>query len=207
MFGKNLKYLREKNGLKQSDLGNMLGRGSSSISQWESGKVLPSAEIIREVSSFFNVSMSKIINTDIEINEKNPIYNERNTRKIPVLGEIAAGNGILAEQNIDFYFEVDDSVKANFALKVNGDSMIDVGINHGDIAFFKKQDIIKNGEIGAIQIQEDNDFEPRATLKRITIQGNSVILSPENKNFDVKVFNLKDIKILGKLVATVHYYE
>lgn len=71
MFGKNLKYLREKRGLDQSDIADLLGRKStSSISEWEKGKYTPKAGILNDLARFFNVSLSDLMGTDLSKEEK-----------------------------------------------------------------------------------------------------------------------------------------
>lgn len=206
MFGKNLRYLREKAGYKQSFLAERLGRSPSSISLWENAGIMPNTDIIMDICDIFNVTPKEILMVDIK-KADNRREQARRTRNIPMLGRISAGIGILAEENLEGYFEIDESVKADFCLKVKGDSMIDAGINYGDIVFFRKQPRVENGTIAAIQIQEENDFEPRITLKKITVQDNSVILEPANKKYDSKIFRAESIRVLGKLVAVMHYYD
>ena len=167
---------------------------------------MPNTDIIMDICDIFNVTPKEILMVDIK-KADNRREQARRTRNIPMLGRISAGIGILAEENLEGYFEIDESVKADFCLKVKGDSMIDAGINYGDIVFFRKQPRVENGTIAAIQIQEENDFEPRITLKKITVQDNSVILEPANKKYDSKIFRAESIRVLGKLVAVMHYYD
>lgn len=207
MFGKNLRYLREKAGYKQSFLAERLRRSPSTISLWESGDAKPNTATTIDLGLLFNVTAEELMNVDLKKRDENGLEAKSKTKMIPMLGEIAAGVGIFAQENFEGYFEIDESVKADFCLKVRGDSMIEAGINYNDIAFFRKQPHVENGQIAAVQIQGEYDFEPRATLKKVTIQGDSIILSPANRQYDSKIFKLDSVKILGKLVATVHYYN
>jgi len=119
------------------------------------------------------------------------------TKKVPLLGEIAAGEPILATEDFKTYVEIDDALHVDFCLKVKGDSMIDARINDGDIVFIRKQPEVENGEIAAVLI--DNE----ATLKRFYKNNGGVILKPENSKYQPKYYtekDFKDIRILGKAV-------
>ncbi len=120
---------------------------------------------------------------------------------IPLLGNIAAGTPILAEQNIEEYFNLDSSIKADFALRVRGDSTIKANINSGDIVFIKQQVDIENGEIGAVLLEDE------ATLKRIYKEDGVLTLQPENDKYAPRHYTDGNIKILGKLVASLKLYE
>lgn len=134
--------------------------------------------------------------------DKNPslniFTNDAKSNKIPLIGRIAAGLPIFAEENIEDYFTIDDSIKADFCLKVKGESMIDEAINDGDIVFIKKQDTLENGEIGAILVEDE------ATLKTFYREGNTIVLQPANKDFPPMIFTQGNIKILGKLAAVLN---
>lgn len=139
--------------------------------------------------------MDTMYSVDIEMDSDD---RNKNVKLIPLLGTIAAGTPILAEENIENYFNLDTSVKADFALKVKGDSMIDAGILEEDIAFIRKQESLESGEIGAILI------EGEATLKKFYKQDGTIILQPENKAYKPMIYTNGNIKILGKLVAVLN---
>lgn len=122
-----------------------------------------------------------------------------NKTAVPLIGTIAAGTPILAEQNIERYFDIDTSIDCDFCLRIQGDSMIDVGIHNDDIVFIRQQPTLEIGEIGAIQIGEE------ATLKRFYKTNDSIILQPANADYLPQIYTSdSDIRILGKLVATLH---
>lgn len=123
------------------------------------------------------------------------IEEEKEVRNIPLIGRIAAGLPILAEENIEDYFAIDSRIKADFCLRVKGNSMVDLGINNDDIVFIKRQASLENGEIGAVLIDDE------ATLKTFYKNDNSIILQPANKNYEPMVYTSGNIRILGKLVA------
>ena len=137
--------------------------------------------------------------------KKSPELNIKNilpikTKKVPLLGDIACGKPIWAEQTYGEFINVSDDVDADFCLRASGDSMIGARIYDGDIVFIKKQDMVNNGEIAAVII--DNE----ATLKRVYYypEKNKIVLNPENPAFEPLVYineELNEIRILGKAVA------
>lgn len=126
-----------------------------------------------------------------------PMVGGELNRGIPIIGTIAAGTPILAEENIEDYFVIDNRVNADFGLRVKGDSMINADIFDGDVAFIRKQPTLENGEIGAILLENE------ATLKRFSKTENSVILQAENPSITdwPRVYTDGNISILGKLVG------
>jgi len=143
----------------------------------------------------------------IEIIEKKPVqtnYDEKvRLIRIPVLGTIAAGQPILAEENFEEEILVDESSIGKgkfFALKVKGDSMINAGINQGDLVIIRRQPVAENGEIVAALL--DNE----ATIKRLKMDNGRVFLLPENEKYSpIEVTYREDFRILGKLITTVSY--
>lgn len=118
-------------------------------------------------------------------------------KSIPIIGTISAGTPILAEENIEDYFSIDSSVKCDFALRVKGDSMINADIFDNDIVFIRKQNVLENGQIGAILLENE------ATLKRFSKSNGKIILQAENPSLTdwPRVYTEGDIRILGKLVG------
>ncbi len=139
---------------------------------------------------------NKSYNNDIfSIPGINPIPK---TYKRPRLGAIACGEPILAEENIEAYDDIPDSIKCDFTLICKGDSMVNARINDGDIVYIKQQSQVDNGEIAAVLI--DNE----ATLKRVYIYEDKVVLQPENTKYPPFVYTKEDmnnIRILGKAVG------
>lgn len=195
-LAKNLKYLRLKNGFSQDYLADKLGYKSyTTIQKWEMGTSEPSLGILNKLSELYNVDMHALYSIDLE--SSNNSDNE-NTNRIPLLGTIAAGLPILAEENIEDYFYIDKSIKADFALRIKGDSMLGAGIFPNDIVFIKKQEMLENGEIGAILIENE------ATLKKFYRNNGTVVLQPENDKYQPIILTNGNVKILGKLVAVLN---
>jgi len=129
-----------------------------------------------------------------------PINND--TIFVPVVGQIAAGTPILADENIEDYFPLTpDFAKGNkevFMLHVKGDSMVNAGILDKDYLIVRKQNTAMNGEIVAVLLEDE------ATVKRFFKKANSIKLMPENDFMEP--IEVKDAKILGKVIGIVRKY-
>ena len=116
------------------------------------------------------------------------------------MGNIACGEPIFAEQNFEAYVEAGANVHADFCLRAKGDSMIGARIQDGDIVFIKKQEMVDDGEIAAVLIEDE------ATLKRVQYnpEENELLLFAENPKYKTMRYTgeeLNHIRILGKDVA------
>jgi len=119
--------------------------------------------------------------------------------EIPILGKIAAGSPVEAIQNEISRIPLPVSLNKNdnfFGLKIQGDSMIEAGINDGDTVIIKKTDKADNGQIVVALI---DDYE--AMLKRIRVKGKTVALESANKNYETKIFGPNRVKVQGVLVS------
>ena len=123
--------------------------------------------------------------------------------EIPLVGRIAAGSPILAEENIEDTITIDRNLVRNpdnvFALKVQGESMVNAGINDGDIILTRQQPTAENGEMVAVMI--DNE----ATVKRFYLEKGKVKLKPENDKMKPIIVDPKDknIRIVGKVERVI----
>ena len=119
--------------------------------------------------------------------------------EIPILGKIAAGSPVEAIQNEISRIPLPVSLNKNdnfFGLKIQGDSMIEAGINDGDTVIIKKSDKAENGQIVVALI---DDYE--AMLKRIRVKGKTVVLESANRNYETKIFGPDRVKVQGVLVS------
>jgi len=119
-------------------------------------------------------------------------------KRVPLLGDIAAGAPIYAEQEYESYVLADEDIKCDFALRACGDSMINARINDGDIVFIREQPDVDNGEIAAVIIDDC------ATLKRVYHIPGGLQLISENPRYKPMYYtqdNSDDLHILGKAVA------
>lgn len=188
--------------MKQVDIVEKTGLGKSAISQYYSGKYEPKQKGIYLIAKALNVSESWLMGYDVPMERTSVKYPDNilkiETKKFPVLGTIAAGQPIYAEENFESYVEAGANIQADFCLRVHGDSMINARINDGDIVFIRKQPDVNDGEIAAVLIGDE------ATLKRVYKKKNEIILVAENPNYAPMVYKnheLEEIRILGKAIA------
>ncbi|MEW6194449.1 MAG: transcriptional repressor LexA [Bacteroidota bacterium] len=146
-----------------------------------------------------NRTLSLVINN-------NPIPKKNDVIEIPVVGRVAAGYPILAQENIEGNFSIDKNLLGShtecFGLKVRGDSMINAGILEGDLVIIQPQKEAINGEIVVALIGDD------ATMKRYLIDDGRVFLVPENENYEaIEVDNLENFSIIGKVIGVFRSYN
>ena len=189
---KNLMFYLKKLDLTQTEFAREMGYPETTVSNWFNKNTYPRPDKIQEMANYFGVRR-----TDLTENNEVQQAPLKNAHSIPIIGTIAAGTPILAEENIVDYFLIDSRVDADFGLKVKGDSMINADIFDGDIVFIRKQPTLENGEIGAILLENE------ATLKRFSRTDDSVILQAANPNMTdwPRVYTDGNIKVLGKLVG------
>lgn len=188
--------------LKQSDIiervtsmGEYISK--SALSQYVNGQSTPDQRKLTILSKALDVSEVWLMGYgDTELrNIKNIVFFKPSTKKIPVIGTIAAGEPILAVENIEEYIDLDEKISADFALRVKGDSMVGANIFDGDIVFIRKQSDVDDGEIAAVIIDDS------ATLKRVFKFENQVILRAENPKYKPILLNGdKSVYIVGKAV-------
>ncbi len=126
-------------------------------------------------------------------------------RSVPVLGRIAAGRPVLAVENVDTYMAVDASIarwKECFLLRVDGMSMRDAGILHGDYILVRQQESADSGAIVAALVGGEE-----ATVKRLRLRAKSVVLEPANPDFAAMTFDPDAVRILGRVTAVVRVIE
>ena len=123
---------------------------------------------------------------------------------VPILGRVAAGEPILAEQNIDGYMDLQEMFgrpKGLFLLKVAGDSMVDEGILDGDYVVVRSRSTIEDGQIGVVLLDDE------ATVKRVSLQKGRIALKPANRRAGYKTRYIKqfdkDVRILGKVIGCI----
>lgn len=206
-----IKTLRKRHKYTQEELAKLLHVKRTTVASWEQGQNSPRMDKVQRMSLLFNVPMSQIIGEDgapdIDVkmvpDATNVIYPKGDSLhrvSIPIVGEIACGDPITAEENIDGYTEqiftgnVPDGPL--FALRCKGDSM-EPTIPDGALAIIHEQPEVEDGEIAAVLV--DNDSE--ATLKRIKRQGDLVMLVPDNKKYDPIVLDKEHPgRIVGKAI-------
>lgn len=211
---KNIKNRRKELGMTQSELAKKLGyTDKSMISKIENGSIdLPQSKIIAFANAL-DISPSDLMGwedepaKDTEALIKNipnlmPIpYSS--SRTVPLIGTIACGTPILADENVEKEIILPENINADFCLRCKGDSMINARIHDGDIVYIKKQPMVENGQIAAVLIADTTDVA-ETTLKRVYVYDNKIMLVAENPLYQPLSFDRDDmnnVKIIGKAVA------
>ncbi|WP_217597136.1 LexA family transcriptional regulator [Cohnella sp. GbtcB17] len=171
-----IKNLREEKGLTLDELSKRVGVAKSTLSRYESGQRAFPVNDIGLYADVLNTTVEHLLGL-----KKSP----RREFSIPLVGTICAGDGLLAEQNVEEYIQYPfpSHKQPDFALRVKGDSMKGVGIDNGDIVFMRSaQWAERNGQIVAAIVNDGTD----GTLKRMcwSDQSNKITLMPENEEYD-----------------------
>jgi repressor LexA len=125
----------------------------------------------------------------------------RPSRHVPLIGEVAAGTGLLAQQNVEDLIPLPTDFTGEgelFMLRVRGDSMIDAGILDGDFVVARQQQTADNGDIVVAGIPGDE-----ATVKTFKKSGNKITLVPANPSMDPMVFTSDEVSVFGKVVTVM----
>ncbi|MGE0880133.1 MAG: transcriptional repressor LexA [Acidimicrobiia bacterium] len=125
----------------------------------------------------------------------------RPVRHVPLVGDVAAGTDVLAQENIEELLPLPADFTGDgelFMLRVRGDSMIDAGILDGDYVVARRQDLARNGEIVVAGIPGDE-----ATVKTFTRKGNKIVLLPSNARLQPMTFDSKDVNVFGRVVTVL----
>ena len=200
--GRRIREYRKKLGLSVDDVAEKLGKNRATIYRYESDDIenLP-APVLEPLAKILQTTPAELMGWKKDLTGDLPnIPNifPLKTKKVPLLGTIAAGTPIYAEENFDGYRESTEDVHADFCLKIKGDSMIGARINDGDIVFIRKQPDVKNGEIAAVLIDDE------ATLKRVYKKNGALVLQAENPKYAPIVCSAKtcdECIIMGKAVT------
>ena len=188
--------MTEKN-IKAAELSRRTGISKPRLSQYRNGVYVPKADAICAIAQALGVSEAYLLGTsdDPKVSADGSRF-----KALPVVGEIACGYPVFANQESNGIVITDADTDADFCLIAKGDSMKDARICNGDIVFIKKADMVENGEIAAVIINDE------ATLKKVYYypESDKLMLLPENKNYEPLVFTgaeLDKIHIIGRAVA------
>lgn len=185
-----IKSLREKKELSIEELAKRVGVAKSTLSRYESEQRDFPINDVGLYANALNTTVEHLLGLESQIKFKNST--------IPLVGTICAGDGLLAEQNVEEHIQYPfaNRRQPDYALRVKGDSMIGAGIEDGDIVYMRHATWADyNGQIVAVLINDQED----GTLKRIRWSENSNLfrLEPENGEFDVKEVRPNEFQICG----------
>lgn len=196
IFTSKLKYYMQLHGKNQMDLMHDLNLSSSTVSSWCTGQKLPRMGKIQMLADYFGINKSDLIEEKNDIPAASNIAPMPELVQVPRLGRIACGTPIEAVENYDGMDAVPDYVKADFTLVCKGDSMKNARIYDGDIVCIRKQPTVENGEIAAVLVDGE-----AATLKRVRLYPDHIVLEPENPDYKPLSFwddDMNKVRILGK---------
>ena len=199
----NIKTRTEELGMTKVRLAELVGYDRSMITKIEQGKVDLTQSKISAIAKALQTTTMKLMGDEEGDDTPSNILPLPKTRKIPLLGTIACGEPILATENVAEYVDMDTDIHADFALRCNGDSMINARIFDGDIVYIRKQNSVENGEIAAVLI-DGVESESEATLKRFFRENDKIRLSAENPMYADKQYygeEMNQVRVIGKAVA------
>lgn len=197
--------LLQQRGVTPYQVAKATGVSNGCLSDWKRGRSTPKYEALSKIADYFGVSVDYLLGKskekvafvgDFEKYGLLPVK----MKKFRVLGEIACGKPIYADEDRETLVLADSDIDADFCLYARGDSMTGARIQDGDIVFIKAQDIVDNGDIAAVLIGDE------ATLKRVYYDPgkHKLVLAAENPAYAPLVYvneELDGIRILGKAVA------
>ena len=177
-IGKLINKRRTELELTLEDVGNAVGVSKSTVKKWEDGFISNmKRDKIAELAKVLKLNPVSLITGEEAVEDtSDSIFNDFDNirplalKKFPMVGEIACGKPIFADEDHESYIMADTDIHADFCLKAKGDSMINARIFDGDIVFIKQMPMVENGEIAAVII--DNE----ATLKRVYYYPESISL-------------------------------
>ena len=174
------------------------GIAASTLSDWKNGRSTPKTEKLKLIADFFGVSLEYMLGTSAQMQSKDE---ERARVRIPIIGEIRAGSPIITNESLLGY-ECADVCESDeyFYLKVQGDSMKNIGMVDGSLVLFRKQQYACEGDVVACLVGGDS-----ATVKRFRRSKKNVYLVPENEEYEpIKLstddFESGEARILGVAV-------
>lgn len=199
-----MKQVMNEKGITQAELSKRTGIRASSISDYLNNRYEPKQDKIYLIAEALSVNPGWLSGRDdSSATPKTDPFTLKNIvpiekRMVPIIGQIAAGKPILADEHIEAFLPCDTGVQADFGLVVSGDSMIGADIHDGDVVFIRSQPIVDDGQIAAVRIDDD------ATLKRFYKNPDGCTLVSMNPKYPPMVFNsgnCDSIQIIGLAVA------
>ncbi|MBE7064084.1 MAG: helix-turn-helix domain-containing protein [Ruminococcaceae bacterium] len=191
-FGKRLYTVMKENGDTIYSLAAYLGLKPSTVSRYNNGLYVPKAPVLDQICRRYGISPHWLMGEDVP---KTP-PSASPACQVPVLGDVAAGTPIWAEENYDGHVAVDPEERVDFALRIRGDSMTGARIFNGDLVYVRRQPQVENGEIAVVLVDGE------ATVKRVFDHPDRLVLRPENEAFSDMIYkkDTHDLSVLGKVI-------
>lgn len=191
--------------MKPAELSRLTEISEGAISQYRKGIYNATQRNLEKLANALRVPIPWLmgISDSFSFDLPGGLTSIENFKKVPLIGTIACGTPILAEENIEGYIDAPGHIHADYALTCKGNSMINAGIKDGDIVYIHKQETVENGQIAAVMVGQDE-----ATLKRFYADNGVVTLNAENPAYPPKTFvgeEAAQIHVLGLAVAFLHH--
>lgn len=192
-----MKERRKELGLSAEYVAEKLGVSPATIYRYERGDIekMP-GRILEPVSKILHTTPAYLMGWEEYPSDNILPFPRMNA--VPLVGTIACGEPIFSTESVDDYVDMPEHVKADYALRCKGDSMINARIYDGDIVYIHQQPIVEDGQIAAVLIGNE------ATLKRVHLFPDHVVLEPENPQYRPLVYwenDMNSVRILGLAVA------
>lgn len=194
-IGKRIASIRRERGYSQDQLAELALLHRVTLAKYESGGVEPGALALSRIADALNVSTDELLCRT----EKLPPFISIMKTSVPIVGEIACGRPITAEQNIEGFADLPDGVTADFALRCKGDSMSPT-FEQGDLVLIRQTPDVNDGQIAAVGIDDS------ATLKRVYRQGKTVVCVSDNPAYPPQIFPAEQVTIYGLAVGFVRLW-
>lgn len=200
-----MKQLREERCLSMKEVAAGLGLPYTTYVNYEKGLREPGAETLIRIAEFYDTTLDCLLGKEGSAREARvppgflPLPE---TYRVPLVGRVACGTPITAEQNVEGYVDVPSDRRADFGLLCRGDSMVDAGILDGDIVYVRAQPDVESGQIAVVRIGEE------ATLKRVYKYPDRVVLQPANANYAPQIYvgeEINQVHIEGRAVGWMHW--
>lgn len=201
IFSANLSRFMRKRNVSQLELAKAVGVSTASVNGYCNGWQMPRPKVLDKICQVLNVTSNQLFANEDEAHTIPLPSNIHvpDVKAIPIIGDICAGDGVFAEEDIRDYFYMDKTIKASFGLEVRGDSMVDADIRDGDLAFLQQTYTVEDGKIYGIFIKG----ESQAVLKILYKEEDGFLLVPANSKYRPVHVSEADIKIYGVLAGVL----
>lgn len=216
---------RKEHGLSQRQFATKCGVSNGYVSMIEKNlnpktqlPLIPSIPALTKIASGMGLTLNDLFRlvdempVDISVNPQ-PMEGSTEipsgciplpkTKRVPLIGRVACGNPITAEENLEGYVEAPEDYRCDFCLVCCGDSMIDANIQDGDLVYVRAQPMVDNGQIAVVRIGGE------ATLKRVYVSRDAITLVPANSAYAPLTFTgaaMADVHIEGKAMGFLHTF-
>jgi len=192
-MGQRIKHYRKLSGMSLEELGNKINVGKSTVRKYENALIKVSHDKLAGIADALGIDVSLLYGEDVQSDVVN----------VPLYGSISCGGGSVIYEEKEGYVKSPKDWAGNgiyFYLTAKGDSMIGANVQEGDLLLIKKQEVVENGEIAAVVVDDE------CVLKRAYAKDSTFTLVSENPNYPPMEFNPKsdkNIRIIGRLEKAI----